>query len=182
MSASRGFSLLELLITLALFSVVMAIAIPSLGPAIERHSVLADTRTLLRVVRLARQVAVTSGKRVTICPVDSAQRCTSDWSRRVAAFTDQDNDEQIGDNDRILYHWGQEHRSVLRWRGFGSGYLRISHRGHSAENGSFTLCPPGGSVQMARQLVVNRVGRAYISQDRDNDGIVEYGNNTEPSC
>ena len=182
MRAARGFSLLELLITLAALSVVLTIAMPRLGPAIERHTVLADTRTLLRVVRLARQAAVTTGKRVTICPVDGAQRCTSDWSRRIAAFTDQDNDRQVGDNDRILYHWGQEHRSVLRWRGFGSGYLRFSQRGLAAENGSFTLCPPGGSETLARQLVVNRVGRAYISQDRDNDGIVEYGNNKEPSC
>ena len=182
MRTCRGFTLIELLMTLTLLSIVLAMGIPALGTAIEGQGVIADARVLQRVVRVARHNAISSGRRVIVCPIDSSNQCSHDWTLPIAVFTDQNNDKTINGDDRVIYRWGHERNSVVRWRGFGSGYLRLSKQGYAAENGSFTLCPASGAIHRARQLVVNRVGRSYLSRDRDNDGIVEYGRDREPEC
>lgn len=179
----RGFTLLELLITLVLFSFALAFAIPSLSDSIQRSAVYNDSKQLLHLVRLARQQAVFGGERVVVCALNSDRACTRDWSKDLVVFTDANNNNRVDGNDRVLRQWHRnEHHTAIRWSGFGSGYLRFRQSGYAAENGAFTLCPVSGDISKARQLVVNRVGRAYISRDRDGDGIVEYGNDREPAC
>lgn len=183
MTGIRGFTLFELLITLVIVSFAMAVAIPPLGKTLQRNIVYADSKELLHLVKLARQSAVFGSIRVVVCAIDAKQRCTRDWSQELLVFTDGNRNNQLDEQDRIVKRWQQgKHRSKLQWRGFGPGYLRFRQSGAAAENGAFTLCPVDGDIRNARQLVVNRVGRAYISRDRNGDGIADYGDNRRPSC
>jgi type IV fimbrial biogenesis protein FimT len=183
MTSRRGFTLFELLITLVIVSFALAMAIPPLEKSLQRNIVYADSKELLHLVKLARQSAVFGSIRVVVCAIDSSQRCTRDWSQDLLVFTDSNRNNQLDGQDRIVKRWQQgKRRSKLHWRGFGPGYLRFRQSGAAAENGAFTLCPVDGDIRNARQLVVNRVGRAYISRDRDGDGIADYGDNRRPSC
>jgi type IV fimbrial biogenesis protein FimT len=183
MLRTRGFTLFEALLSLVLISCVLAIAIPPMSTTLQRSSVLADSQELLRLVKLARQSAVYGGVRVVVCAVDASQHCTRNWSQDFMVFTDHNRNNQLDGQDRIVKHWQRARRSThIQWRGFGPGYLRFRGSGAAAENGAFTICPASGDIHLARQLVINRVGRAYISRDRDGDGIPDYGNNREPTC
>ena len=182
MVKNQGFTLFELLLTLGLLSITLAIAAPTLGKNLEQQSVRSDARKLMRLVRLSRQQAVTGNRRVVICSVDEAQHCTRNWDDDVFAFTDVNRDNTLNGADRILYHWQQHNHNSIQWRGFGPGYLRFKDNGQAAENGAFTLCPASGDKGIARQLIINRAGRAYFSRDTDGDGIVEYGRDKEPIC
>ena len=179
----RGFTLFELLLTLVILSFALAIAIPPLGQSLQRSAVYADSRELLHLVKLARQSAVFGSSRVVVCAVDSAKACTRDWSQDLLVFTDNNHNNRLDQDDRIVQVWQHDNPSTrIQWRGFGPGYLRFRESGTAAENGAFTVCPADGNIRNARQLVINRVGRAYISRDRDGDGIVEYGDDREPTC
>jgi Tfp pilus assembly protein FimT len=179
----RAYTLFELLLSLVILSFALAIAIPPLSQALQKHAVHADTRELLHLVTLARQSAVFGSVRVVVCAVDTEQRCTRGWSQGLIVFTDGNRNNRLDADDLLVRHWQQDNRRTrIKWRGFGPGYLRFRDSGTAAENGAFTLCPADGNIRNARQLVINRVGRAYISRDGDGDGIVEYGNDREPSC
>lgn len=98
-------------------------------------------------------------------------------------FIDRNNNNWLDENERVVKSWQQGSRHTrIQWRGFGPGFLRFRESGYAAENGAFTLCPADGNIHYARQLVIHRVGRAYISRDQDGDGIVEYGDDKEPTC
>lgn len=179
----HGFTLLELLVTLVIISFALAIAIPPLGQSLQKNAVYSDSRELLHLVKLARQSAVFSSVRVVVCAVDASKNCTRDWSEDFLVFTDNNANNHLDAAERIVQYWQHDNPSTrIQWRGFGPGFLRFKQSGTAAENGAFTVCPADGNIYHARQLVINRVGRAYMSRDQDGDGIVEYGNNREPTC
>lgn len=183
MTQCRGFTLLELLITLVLLSTALGMALPPIRQAVDRSAVRAESRELLRLVKLARQSAVFGATRVVVCSVDGTQHCSRDWGEVVVVFTDHNGNNQIDPGDRRIHHWQRGKEGVdLVWRGFGPGYLRYLKAGTAVDNGAFTLCPRSGDRSKARQLIVNRVGRPYLSRDVDADGVVEYGDDREPSC
>lgn len=73
----RGFTLIELLITLAVLVVVMMIAVPYMGPFIQRQRVKAASMDIAATVVLARSEAI---KRNAVVTVNSTAG-TSDWSK-----------------------------------------------------------------------------------------------------
>lgn len=183
MSAPRGFTLLELLVTIVILSFALAIAIPPLSQGLQANAVKSATRQLHHMVRLGRHEAVFGGTRVILCSLDENSNCRAGWQEDLVMFTDGNRNNRLDGSDRLIRHWNRDgDRVLIRWRGFGPGYLRFRSSGYAAENGSFTICPADGDLRRARQLIVNRVGRAYRSRDRDGDGIVDYGNNKKPSC
>lgn len=183
MPICRGFTLFELLFTIVVLSFVLAMAIPPLSQSIHSHAVKAESRQLKRTISLARQHAVFGGHRTVLCSLDSNSRCKRGWNDDLALFADINRNNRLDGGERMIRYWQRDgNRTRMRWQGFGPGYLRFRHSGYAAENGAYTICPADGDIKKARQLVINRVGRAYLARDRDGDGIVDYGDNKKPSC
>ena len=183
MQQTRGLTLFELLVALLVLSIGMATALVPLRQALAGAAVRAELRELLHSLKLARQTAVNMGRRTVLCGVDETLRCGGDWSRSVAIFCDDDNNGHLDEGEHVARLWRRDpHRVSLRWQGFGPGYARFEASGSAAANGAFTLCPGNGDRRAARQVIINRSGRAYVSRDIDGDGVVEYGADREPTC
>jgi len=65
---SRGFSLVEMVATLTVFAVLLALAVPVFSDFMKRNAVATQTNELLGALRLARSTAVTRGIYVSMCP------------------------------------------------------------------------------------------------------------------
>ncbi len=89
----RGFTILELIITIALAAILTTIAIPSFRSALQNNRITAQTNDLLTAFQLARSEAVKRGRPVTLCASDvdaggANPVCGDDWSVGWMVFVD----------------------------------------------------------------------------------------------
>ncbi len=74
---SRGFSLVELMITIAVIAILTVIAVPSFRDAIHRNQVSSASNALLGSLAYARAEAINRGQLVSMCPGSQAAGCTA---------------------------------------------------------------------------------------------------------
>lgn len=75
--ASGGFTLVELLVTLAVMTVLLAIAIPNFRDTILRNRVSSANNALLSALGYARSEAIDRSQLVTLCPSADTTNCTT---------------------------------------------------------------------------------------------------------
>ncbi|MEN1728185.1 MAG: GspH/FimT family pseudopilin [Pseudomonadota bacterium] len=90
---ANGFTLLELIIAIALVALLTAIAVPSFRAVIQNNRITAQTNDLLTAFQLARSEAVRRGRPVTICAADvvgggNAPTCGTNWNLGWMAVVD----------------------------------------------------------------------------------------------
>lgn len=66
MNSNKGFTLLELMIGIAILAIMISIAVPNYNAQIEASRLRADTENVLTALQLARSEAVTRRAQVTV--------------------------------------------------------------------------------------------------------------------
>ncbi|MDF0751169.1 GspH/FimT family pseudopilin [Marinobacter sp. 71-i] len=184
LAKARGFTLVELILTLALAAMLAGIASASWTQLISatRHTDLINDT--LRMFALARSYAVHQKTLTTICPLSAAQECTDNWNNPVSVFPDTDNDKRpdSGKIHRVFeLTMGQ---SRLYSRTAGRGYFQLSARGMShGTMGSLVACSAtgNGGFEMS-YLALNIGGRVRTLHDDDGDGKIKLPWGTTLSC
>jgi prepilin-type N-terminal cleavage/methylation domain-containing protein len=69
---TRGYSLLELIVALAIMSLIVVIATPAVQASVERMTLRADTRTLMTELRRLREEALDRQTDITVTVTGSA--------------------------------------------------------------------------------------------------------------
>ena len=73
----RGFSLVELMVTLVVAVILLAVAVPSFRDLIRRNQVSAASNTLLASLNYARTEAINRSQLVSICPSADGASCSA---------------------------------------------------------------------------------------------------------
>ena len=108
-----GFTLVELVVALAIFGILIAIGLPSFSSAVANSRISTQYNDTIGALFIARSEAVKGSGRVTVCARSESQNNTckqggGDWSHGLVVFQDNaplaaDGDVVIGANDTILY-------------------------------------------------------------------------------
>lgn len=79
---SHGFTLIELMVTLAVAAILAMIAVPSFRDTIRRNRVTSTSNALLADLTYARGEAISRGQIVTLCPSTDSASCATGtaWS------------------------------------------------------------------------------------------------------
>lgn len=178
-----GYSLLELLLCLALVSIVAGFTAPSLRDFVEQARADSIQQKLRKAIYRTRSAAIYSKQIVSLCPFGDGA-CGSEWARGLMVFTDRNNNGIIDDNDALLEIIDLDANDYeLAWRASArKNFLRYSPTGMARAFGRFTLCAKSGNLRLARSIVVNRQGRLRTYKDRNNDGVVEDIDGRRPDC
>ena len=87
----NGFTLLELIITVAVISIVMAIAVPSMTAFTKNDRLTTNINTLIGHLALARSEAVKRSQQVAVCISNNTVSCTGgDWHDGWIVYIDAD--------------------------------------------------------------------------------------------
>ena len=84
----RGFTIIELMITVAIAAIVLAVAIPSFQAQIRNNQSIALGEDFASAINFARSEAVKRATRVSLCASDNGISCGGAWTDGFIAFVD----------------------------------------------------------------------------------------------
>lgn len=167
----RGFTLIELMVTIAVVAVLGTIALPSFSTSIRNSRVTTDSNELLTAVNLARLEAISRTRGVSICAADTtaglpaACGAANDWSKGWVVFMDDSAGAAVPtaiNSAAIIRTWVANGATTITQTPAESMFLRFSSRGESVSGaGTFNVVPSVHcSGQQLRVIDVSATGRA----------------------
>lgn len=84
---SKGFTLVELMVTVVVAGILLTVAVPSLVSLYEGQRARSTAATIESTFAFARNQAVAYGSRVSVCPL-SGTTCGTDWTAGFSVFID----------------------------------------------------------------------------------------------
>ncbi len=164
---NQGFTLYELLVTLALVALLAGLATPSLSAMMARQQQHVETNALFHAIHLARKESILKRKVVSLCPSNDGSTCLPgrDWSMGWLMFENKDRDSppEVDPDETVLSsHRVENFRIVANRSGFT---LRATFQ--RATNGTFVLCDPQSRIPPLA-LVVSYTGRPRVARHTRN--------------
>lgn len=161
MRPGPGFTLLELLVALAVAAVLAALGWPLLGRQQAVAALTAATQHTLAALQLARRQALVTGHVVTVCPTPDGLRCgfgASQWMLFENLPGGSESRREAG--EPLLQRWPMPGGIAV---GGTRGYAAYQPTARVASTVTFRFCHsvrPG----YERSVIVSQTGRARVSR------------------
>lgn len=187
MKKQNGFTLIELIVVVAIFGIMASIAVPNYSSFIRRNQQSSAYNNLVGTISLARIEAVKRSKVITLCISSNQIICdpnnATDWSDGWIVFMDDNGDGLVdAGTDIVLKAEAPNHSGITIVSDEYGSLISIAPRGRLRNQGSFVICDATGQREngMALNLWVTGLGR--IADDTDNDNIVNKIDNDNITC
>ncbi len=156
MGRAAGFTLIELMVTIAVLAIALTIAVPNFSNLIASNRAESQNTALVNAFSVARSEAVKLGTDVTVVPTDN-----SSWN----------NGWQVRQGTTILREFPALNKASLTRTTAGyTGVVSFNSRGQLAgatlgQAASFLFCVDGDHERLERRVSINAMGRVAISQE-----------------
>lgn len=159
-SLQRGFTLVELIFTIAIAAILCAVAMPSMGRLMQSSRACSAHNALAAALNLARSEAVFRQSDVVVCPSSDQRHCDNSilWQHGWIVFQDSDGDT-ARDADEALLSVAQAQTGVAIASSRGRRHVTYRYDGSATgSNLTLTFCARRGSTD-GRTIVINNAGR-----------------------
>ena len=129
---AKGFTLIELMVTVALVAILMAVAVPSMTTFQRNAQLTSFSNTLLSAINAARGEAMKRGRYAMVVPSDG-----SNWSSGWVVFVDIDRSQAYEASNDV----------TLLTRDATPSYLALDANGTAAESPPYIMFDASGYVR-----------------------------------
>jgi len=170
MSRGEGFSLLELMLAIAVTGVLVSLAVPSFSTLVYDSRRTAAVNTFVTAIQFARSESIKRADEVVLCKTGGGSRCTTagEWGPGWIVFVNLDHDSppKIDAGELVIQQHGvlpaarvTANRDSFTFRPFSK----------ASTNGTVTFCDVRGR-KAARAIIVSPSGRPRISTTTSSGG------------
>lgn len=164
---TAGLTLIELLIVLALATILLGVAAPAFQQTLQRLRLQAAVNDVLASLDLTRSQAIAHGGKVLMAPLEPAG---TDWQSGWAVFIDQNGNRRPDAGERLLYRHDRLRDDIRITSKFTSGnaptYVAYNAAGRTCSAAS-SLTARWGTLSLKqgdhrRNIVINMLGRVRV--------------------
>ena len=170
--SSQGFTLIELMITLAIAAILMVVAVPNFTAYKRNAELTSAANTLLAAINAARGEAMKRSMYAMVVPTDAAT-----WNNGLVVFTDKDRSQTYSSNtdQTVLTQAAPPSYLTISGNGTaglgtpyilfdGSGYPKTKAGGFGALTLTITRTDLSGTTlaEQTRRLIISTSGRVRV--------------------
>jgi type IV fimbrial biogenesis protein FimT len=179
MKRESGFTLIELMFVLAVAAILLSVAVPALQMFTTNSKQTGAINDFVSSMHLARNTAITTNARVTMCPSSNAASCEAvGWESGWIVFRDANSNQNVDGTDAIIATGSPSDGPTIASAQYGQFLMyrpngRVMGANVGTNTGEFTVCDHRGSAH-SKVVIVALSGRPKLSKTKA-DGTV-------PSC
>lgn len=167
MKHSRGLTVIELMVALAVLAVIATTAVPAMGRFVEQQRLTATANTLVGHLQFARGQAISNNTLVAACPSSDGASCTGGnrWEDGWIIYLDPDKAGQPAEPEDVLRVVDARPEHVMH----SGGRYRVRFKASGVAYGTnltIRVCTRG-NPEAARAVIVSNPGRVRATRDVD---------------
>lgn len=176
----KGVTLLEILITLALISVLAAWAVPSFQNSLRNSAIQTITADFLSTLSFARAEAIRLKQTIIICPSENGTTCTesNSWENGWLIYADKNNsntlDSPDGEPELLKTFSGSEASAISLRPSTDLGTpIQFDTQGKIVTDLGYFVACSDGKIESAKTIILTRF-QPRLGSDSDGDNIPEF--------
>lgn len=170
---SRAFTLIELMVTIAIAAILLAVAVPSFTNFSQRRAVSLKTVQVRNALELARGQAISQHQAWIVCPVDALNDCVKTDGLRLLVFRDDNDDKGFTAGEPLLQDI--DINSIELTLSSLGNYVLFASNGEARYSGNIEICSSNQSFDYGRRVIFVLSGRVRLTSDSDGDGYDDTG-------
>lgn len=155
----EGFTLVELIVTMSLAAIVLAIAVPNFQALIRSYRLTSTANEFVAFFNLTRSEAIRRGSSVSLCKTANGTACTTTggWEAGWIVFSDPNANGAIDAGEQIIkVHENLGPQSTFSSSsGTAGSLITFSGSGFVTQSGTLALCNGGACFN----LIITKPGR-----------------------